>query len=54
MPVAAGRERSGGGWFGGFRVREAGLTAGSLLDSHEIRGLCFLYPKRVAMTYKTC
>ena len=27
----------------GFRGREAGETAGSRMDSHEIRGLCFLY-----------
>jgi len=27
----------------GFRGREAGETAGSRLDSPEIRGLCFLY-----------
>ena len=27
----------------GFRGREAGETAGSRVDSHEIRGLCFLH-----------
>jgi len=43
MPVAEGWERSGGGWVGGGRGSEASLTAGSRLDSHEIRGLCFLY-----------
>ena len=28
----------------GFRGNDAGLMAGSWVDSHEIRGLCFLYP----------
>ena len=27
----------------GFRGKDASLSAGSRLDSHEIRGLCFPY-----------
>ena len=34
---------------GGFRDREAGLTAGSRADSHEIRGLCFLYARTFSL-----
>ena len=30
---------------GGFRGGDAGLTAGSRVDSHEIGGLCFLYAR---------
>jgi len=44
----------------GFRGRDAGETAGSRVDSHEIRGLCFLYAghdpfhgKRAAVFAKT-
>ena len=38
-----------GWWLGreGFRGSEASLTAGSRLDSHEIRGLCFLYTRLI-------
>jgi len=46
MPVAEGREQLSGGRIVGFTGREAGLTAGSWVDSHEIRGLCFLYSMR--------
>jgi len=35
----------------GFRGRDAGETAGSRVDSHEIRGLCFLYDGWVAGRY---
>jgi hypothetical protein len=42
LPV---RDSSGGDGpgRGGFTDRDAGLTAGSRVDSREIRGLCFLY-----------
>jgi len=30
---------------GGFRGGDAGLIAGFRVDSHEIRGLCFLYAR---------
>ena len=43
--MIAGGRGPGGGWVGGFRVGDAGLTAGSRVDSHEIGGLCFLYAR---------
>ena len=33
----------------GFRGRDAGETTGSRLDSHEIRGLCFLYSAKLEL-----
>ena len=38
----------------GFRGGDAGLTSGSLVDSHEIRGLCFLYAFRSRFSTYPC
>ena len=46
-PVNAGadaREGPGAGRIAAIRGKDASLSAGSRLDSHEIRGLCLLYP----------
>ena len=37
----------------GFRGRDAGLMSGSRVDSHEIRGLCFLYAYASTKEYQT-